>query len=245
MRLIELCQPLFQYICMLNRSSRRGGVNDLNQVQSELKAIFTQIAASAGNESSLRTRYQKIEPVLMIFVDEMIQKSHLSFAADWPSLAEAKGLHDGDEAFFDMMDATLRDPSSGALDELRVYYTCLGLGFTGWYGGQADHLRKRMLELSARLRGVGDADQASRIVPEAYEHVDTSNLIESPGASVAGILIGLMGIIAVLLLANVYLYQSSFHKLEGALQSITHDSQSGSGAAPADSAVSQTGSRGN
>jgi type VI protein secretion system component VasF len=175
----------------------------------------------------------------------MIRKSKLSFAADWHGMAE--GIADGDERFFDMMDDALRNPAAAAREELQVYYTCIGLGFTGWYAGQADHLRKRMLELSARLRGVGDADQVSRIVPEAYEHVDTSNLIESAGASVAAILIGFLGITAVLLIANIYLYQASFHKLDGALNGITQGGQDAAApsAAAASSITNPSGAAGN
>ncbi len=179
-RIAEISQPLFQYVCLLNRSARYGRTYDLKQVQSEVNALFAEMAAKAKSDEALRLRYRRIEPVLLFFVDEMILKSDLSFARDWKEMAVERGFPDGDEKFFDMMDAALADSGPGVVDELGIYYTCLGLGFSGWYAGQADHLRKRMLELSARIRGMSEADQAARIVPEAYDHVDTSNLIESP-----------------------------------------------------------------
>ena len=38
--LLDLCEPLFQYICRLNRSARKGGSYELAQVQSEIKALL-------------------------------------------------------------------------------------------------------------------------------------------------------------------------------------------------------------
>ena len=221
MKLTDLCQPLFQYACLLNRSARQGGNNDLHQVRSDIDALFSEMATEVRSEPALRPRFARIQLVLMIFMDEFIRKSQLGFGAKWRSLAESRKITDGDERFFDMLDVALKDPSDGALDELQIYYTCMGLGFTGWYEGQTDHLRKRMLELSARLRGVSENDQDSRIVPEAYEHVDTSDLMVSSGTSIAGILIGLVGVGLVLLVANFYLYQSSFRKLDRTLDHIS------------------------
>ena len=40
MTLLELCDPLFQYICRFNRSARKGGHHDLIQVRQEVKAML-------------------------------------------------------------------------------------------------------------------------------------------------------------------------------------------------------------
>jgi len=220
MALTELCEPLFQYICLLNRSARKGATYGLNQVRGEVTGILDDIRARAAADPKLAAAYAGVEPVLLFFADSMIKNSNLAFAADWQELAHEIGEHDGDEKFFDMLDDTLRDPAPDAVMRLRVFYTCLGLGFTGWYAGQTELLRKRMLEISARVRGVTEADHASRIVPEAYEHVNTGNLIDPPGASLTGIGIALGGLLIVLFVANMYLYKSSSRNLNQAIQNI-------------------------
>lgn len=222
MRLAELCEPLFQYACLLSRSGRRGGTHDLNQVRSEVRALFDDAAAKAAAEPKLRPLYDRVELVLMIFVDWTIRESGLKFAKNWPDLAKEKGEENGDERFFDLLDDALRDQGPQAGEVLGIFYTCLGLGFTGWYAGQPEHLRKRQREIAARLRiAPADADRAAaRIVPEAYEHVDTSNLIQSPGASLLGIGIALIGLTIVLFLANAYLYRTSSRDLNQAVSEI-------------------------
>jgi type VI protein secretion system component VasF len=220
MRIAELCEPLFQYACLLSRSGRREGTHSLNQVRSEVSALFDDMAAKAAAEPKLRAVYDRVELVLMVFMDWTIKESGLRFAREWRDLARDKGEEEGDEKFFDMLDDALRDPGPQAAEALGVFYTCLGLGFTGWYAGQPDHLRKRQREIAARLRISGEPDRAARIVPEAYEHVDTSNLIQTPGTSLLGIGIALVGLTIVLFVANAYLYRASSRDLNAAVGDI-------------------------
>jgi type IV/VI secretion system ImpK/VasF family protein len=217
MNLSELCQPVFQYVCLLNRSARKGVRYDLNQVRSTIQAILAEVSNKAATDRDLAAQFKKIEPILLFFIDFMIKESRLSFAKDWQDMALERNEPDGDERFFDIMDDTLRDPSPAATDRLRIFYTCLGLGFTGFYAGQPDHLRRRMLELSARLRLLTNLDH--RIVPEAYENVNTSNLIDPPAARLVGIGIALAGLTLVLFAANFYVY----HKSAGDLNQAVHE----------------------
>ena len=70
-----------------------------------------------------------------------------------------------------------------------------------------------------------DTDQSSRICPESYENVDTSNLVQAPSASLVGIGIALVGLILVLFIANAYMYRSSSSELTKALQGIIDSSK--------------------
>ena len=231
MRLSELCEPVFHYACLLSRSGRRGGEHDLNQVRSEVRALFEDTASKAKADPKLRTLYERVELPLMVFVDQTIKESGLKFAPQWNDFAAERGYENADERFFDMLDDTLRDPSSQATEALGIFYTCIGLGFTGWYGGNPEHLRKRQREIAARLRVPAEMDR-TRIVPEAYEHVDTSNLIETAGASLAGIGIALAGLMVVLFVANAFLYRASSHDLNEAIGSLM-TATTGAGAAAA------------
>ena len=235
MQLTELCEPLFQYVCLLNRSARKGAAYQPAKVRAELKTLFAEMQAAARADGRLAKPYERIEPALLFFVDSMIREGRFPFAADWRDLALDYGLTDGDERFFDQLDEALGDTSREALEILPIFYTCLGLGFVGWYAEKPELIRKRMVEISAKMRGVTDAVHASRIVPEAYEHVNTANLIESPGRSLGAIGLVLIGLLAVLFAANMYLYKSSSKNLDEAVQRVIDAGGTAQPAAPAPS----------
>ena len=98
-----------------------------------------------------------MEQPLVFFVDSAWSaESKVPFAAKWnndPSWPTASTNWPGDEKFFDLFDETLKEQSDDANERLSVYYTCIGLGFTGWYAGQPEYLRKKMLEIAPRIRG--------------------------------------------------------------------------------------------
>ena len=225
MTLLELCDPLFQYICRFNRSARKGGHHDLIQVRQEVKAMLAEMKGKAQSQPGMSGQFEKIDIVLMFFVDFMIKSSPISNAGDWQELAFERKELAGDEKFFDMLEETLADRTDQANERLSVYYTCMGLGFTGWYTGQPEYLRKKMLECSTRIRNLIDTDQSARICPESYEHVDTSDLVQPPIASLVGIGIALIGLIIVLFIANAYMYRSSSSELTKALNGIINASK--------------------
>src|SRR5438874_10011851 len=204
MTLLELCDPLFQYICRFNRSARKGGHHDLIQVRQEVKAMLAEMRGKAQSQPGMLGQYEKIDIVLMFFVDFMIKSSPISNAGDWQELAFERKELAGDEKFFDLLEETLGDRSDQASERLSIYYTCMGLGFTGWYTGQPEYLRKKMLECAARLRGKVGAEDPNRLFPDAYV-VDTSNLIKRPGATLLAWGIGLAMMVVLLLFINAYL----------------------------------------
>src|SRR5205085_11027944 len=60
--LLELCDPLFHYICRLNRSARKGGaIFDQSQVKAELKAIFASMKRRASADARLSAQYREVE----------------------------------------------------------------------------------------------------------------------------------------------------------------------------------------
>jgi type IV/VI secretion system ImpK/VasF family protein len=225
MTLLELTDPLFQYICRFNRSARKGGHHDLHQVRQEVKAMLGDMTSKAKSQPGLLGQFEKIEIVLMFFVDFMVKSSPLHNAADWQELAFDRKELAGDEKFFDLLEETLSDRSEQGSERLSIFYTCMGLGFTGWYTGQPEYLRKKMLECSTRIRSLIDTDQSARICPESYENVDTSNLVQPPSASLVGIGIALIGLIFVLFVANAYMYRSSSSELTKALDGIVDASK--------------------
>jgi type IV/VI secretion system ImpK/VasF family protein len=220
MTLLDLCDPLFQYVCRFNRSARKGAHHDLEQVRADVQAILKDMKTTANKTPGLLAQFERVELPLIFFVDFTVKSSGIPNAHEWAELAFERKELAGDEKFFDLLDETLADRSESASERIGVFYTCMGLGFTGWYTGQPEYLRKKMMECAGRLRGVIDTDQTAKICPEAYDHVDTSDLIEPPSASLVGIGIILVGLAAVLFLANIYLYHASSNELTKALDHI-------------------------
>jgi type IV/VI secretion system ImpK/VasF family protein len=228
--LLELCEPLFQYICRLNRSVRAGAMLEPATIRAEIKSLLDGMRAKSAADAALRTQFEKIELVLIFFVDYMVKESRSNVGQDWQEIAYERNELAGDEKFFDLLDETLADPGPAASERLAVFYNCMGLGFTGWYTGQPEYLRKKMDECRARIGDQLESPEVSRVCPEAYEHVDTSDLIEPPGRSLVGITIALVGLIVVLVVANIYVYQNGRRELENVLQRII-DLETDNGAA--------------
>ncbi len=150
MTLVEICEPLLQYVARLNRLGRKGGRADFGVVRSEIKAIFAEMRAKADATPGMVGPYNEIELVLMFFVDSMILNSKLG--SSWKPLSAERGELGFEEKFWDLLEDALKDPSDSATQRLAVFYVCIGLGFTGLYTGQPDYIKRKMLEISARLR---------------------------------------------------------------------------------------------
>lgn len=223
--LVEVCEPLFQCVCRLNRSARKGCGPDASATRAEVKSALEECRARAGSAGKLEA-YEGVEIVLVYFADSMIRRSSLPFAATWMDIAAERGQLAGDEDFFDKLDTTLRDTTDEATERLGVFYTCVGLGFVGWYAGQPEVLRKKMLEMSSRLRGQTDADRSARICPEAYEHVNTADLVEPPAKRMVGVAIVLVGLALTMLGANIALYVDKHARLKASVNEIVKKSGS-------------------
>jgi type VI protein secretion system component VasF len=169
-----------------------------------------------------------VELPLIFFVDFMVKQSAMASAGQWKDLAAERGETAGDEKFFDLLETTLHDKSPEAVERLAVFYACMGLGFVGFYGGQTEFLRRKMKEMAARLQSASESamgaglagGNAARICPDAYEHVDTRDMVEPPSTQLLGIGIALLGLVAVLFVANAYLYHDRSKELSSTLGTI-------------------------
>ena len=228
MTLPELCEPLFQYVCMLNRIARSAGGEGMEYgaLRPVIDSIFEGMAALTTNDPPLKQQYEKVHMTLVFFVDSVLSESHLSLAPVWNKnriAYEQKELA-GDEKFFDLLDQTLEEHSPEADERLIVYHTCLGLGFTGWYTGQAEYLRAKMNVIATRIKKAMLTDERARLNPEAYENLDTRNLIQPPGVKLAVVGIVFAGCLLLALLLNGYLFHTASQGLADSLREILrHD----------------------
>ena len=224
MTVLDVCEPMFLYMCRLNRSARKGGDHDYNTVRSEIKSILDRIAKQAGTDPKLVAQFHsdkgKLFHVMLFFADFMVRNSALRFAGEWSNLAEKERQYAGDEKFFDLFEECLADRSEAATERLAVYYTCIGLGFTGWYAGQPEYLRRKMLECAGRLKGIVTDNDLRRICPDAYEHPNTSNLVQPAGAGLIGIIVSLAAMIVAVLVINGYSYYRNSSNLSTSLRQV-------------------------
>lgn len=220
MTLIELCEPFFQYVSRLSRLARMGHSLEMNQVRSDIKRILEEMKANASNTAELISQYEKVELPLIFFVDFMIKESKLSFAAEWSELGRERNELAGDEKFFDLLDGDLADTSDAATQRLVIFYTCIGLGFTGIYNGQPESIHRLMSKISARISGMMDADEKSYVSPEAYENVDSRDFVEPPAAKLVGIGIALIGLIIVWSITYILLFRTTSNVVDKALNDI-------------------------
>src|SRR5262249_25591581 len=130
-----------------------------------------------------------------------------------------------DEKFFDMLDETLAQKGAESDERLTIFYTCLGLGFEGWYAGQSEYLRKKMLDLGKRIpQRFLDTQHQARVCPEAYEHLDTRDRVEPPGLKMATMAILFVGFFFIVMAVNFYLFRTASTGLAESLKAIlVHD----------------------
>jgi type VI protein secretion system component VasF len=180
----------------------------------------------ASTKAELTGQYEKIVLPLLFFVDFMIKESKLTFACDWYELGRERNELAGDEKFFDLLDENLADPSDAATERLVIFYTCIGLGFTGIYTGQPENVQRLMSKISARISEKMDADEKSYICPEAYENVDDRDFVEPPSTKLVGIGITLIGLIIVWSIAYFCLLYWTLQDVDNSLDTIIEHEKS-------------------
>lgn len=224
MKLLKLVEPLFQYVCALNRSPRKGAEPQMEEARARMKSLlFDELKARAAGDHLLSEQYENVKLPLVFFVDSMIAESDLEFARQWDENRIAYELKElaGDEKFFQLLDETLADDSEEANERLMVFYTCIGLGFTGMYAGREEKLQAKMKQIAARIRRDIDVDETRPICPQAYEHVDTRDLTEPPGRKLLTIALIFVALIIVFFVANVALYEGAGKELEESLKAVS------------------------
>ena len=223
MKLLELYEELFQYICRLNRVAKTDAHPDYARVRSEIKTILDEVNRNASSDIRLLNQVNKLELPIIFFVDNVIATSRLKFASQWAEnrLAKDRGELAGDERFFDFFEQDRVDTSEEAAERLAVYYVCYGLGFMGMYQGRQDQIRQYVEQIFPRIRQWVDSDPRTKISEEAYRFTDTRVLTEPPSNKI--ILVALIFLFLCLTSLAIYfgLYVSASSDLTEAVSKIT------------------------
>jgi type IV/VI secretion system ImpK/VasF family protein len=180
------------------------------------------LTQKANAEARLANQYHKLELLLVFFVDSMIANSQLKFATQWHQnrLAYEQKEKAGDEKFFDLLEATLNDNSEEAEERLTIFYTCLGLGFTGMYVGQPEQLRKYMNAIFPRIRHRIDYDPAKRLFEDAYKTVDTRSFLQPPSHRIQVMAIILIFLSLSMLVLYYGMYMNASDTLRASLRQV-------------------------
>jgi len=223
MKVLELYEDLFQYICRLNRVAKSDAQPDYARVRSEIKTILDDINRNSSADVRVRNQADKLELPIIFFVDNVIATSPLKFASQWAQnrLANDRRELAGDERFFDFFEQDKADPSEEAAERLAVYYVCFGLGFMGMYQGRPDQIRQYMDQIFPRIRQWMDSDPRTKISEEAYRATDSRVLTEPPNNKI--ILVALVFLFLCFASLAVYygLYVSASSELTNAVRKIT------------------------
>lgn len=247
MKLLESAEPIFQYVCRLNRLGRHAGkavAGDTSffskgsspapasasktanieyaVVRGEVKVLLDDFLKKGGGDSRMSDQLTAMELPLIFFIDSMLAESSLPLAGQWNQnrLAYDRNELAGDEKFFDLLEETMKDSRPEASERLAVFYVCIGLGFTGIYFNQPEYLRKTMLTIAPRIRQSMEVDQNARMCPEAYEGVDTRDLIQPPGSRMALLGIIFLCFILAVLVTYFLMYSDTKDALLGSMNEI-------------------------
>lgn len=220
--LIHLCEPAFEYVCKVNRIARNHGQIDYHELRANMVEILESIEKEAEQDSRLAPLYQQVKMPLIAFIDSTIVRSGLNCAEDWDDnrLAYEYGQLSADEDFFDQLEELETDSSEAASECLAIFYTCIGLGFTGFYEENTDFLKKKMDKIAPRIRKYIESDPNARISPECYEHTDRSDLVEPPGSKLVGILIAFAGLFLIVFISILVLFEQAAGDLNRAVNTV-------------------------
>jgi type VI secretion system protein ImpK len=154
-------------------SGTSGSAESPSPYETLLGILKQQAQAAQRAESS--QRYSEAQYAMAVFADEvflgMIWPGRASWAAD-PLEQELFGTQDGQDAFFEHLDALRARGVQTDPDLAKVYLFALSLGFRGRYRSREEtvHLDDYRVELYRELYGTnpGTLPGAGRLYPDAY-----------------------------------------------------------------------------
>ena len=226
MTLLKLCDPLFKYVCFLNRSSRKGATVDSTRAEAEVETILSEIRSKANAAAGVGDLFDKVRLPLVFFVDNVICSGPSPLSDNWQRLAYKEDRVAGDTDFCDELDALLDEPETPSSNErLAVFYTCVGLGFTGDRLSDPALRQKRMSQVARRLRGFMELEDRARVTPQAYGHTLKDNLVPPPVAPAWRMGVALVGLIVMLAVLNGYLFHEQSNKLDSTLKQMADQPQ--------------------
>jgi type IV/VI secretion system ImpK/VasF family protein len=227
MKLLDLYEDIFQYVCRLNRAAKTPAHPDFARVRSEIKDLLERPVRSTASDVRLSNQVKRLELPVLFFIDNLICTSRLKFAPQWAEkrLASERNELAGDERFFDLLEQDLPDTSEEAAERLAVYYVCLGLGFTGMYVTQPEKIRSYMDQIFPRVRQWIDSDPRTKINEEAYRYTDSRVLTEPPSKRILLVAVIFLFVSLSVLIVYYALYAKAVHDVTDSVNVITDNAK--------------------
>jgi type VI protein secretion system component VasF len=230
MKLLEICEPIFLYVCVLNRVAKlnaKAPGYEYETVRPNLDQMFGGMLSKAGADFQLQEQIRKIELPLMFFVDSYISESRLDFAGRWNSerLAFKRNEHAGDDKFFKLLDdtlreQTLRDKSAEASERLEVYYVCLGLGFHG--SCTPERVRQYMDEIARQITPSMERNWNEDIIKEQF--ANSTNLVAPPSRKLVFVGIFFLCLMFATVITYIWMFREASQNLSVSINSIINNS---------------------
>lgn len=223
MKLLELYEELFQYICRLNRVAKTSAQPEYARVRGELKELLDQVLRGASADVRLLNQVRRLELPVIFFIDYLVRTSRLKFATQWAenSLAKERNELAGDERFFDFLEEDLKDSSEEGAERLAIYYVCFGLGFMGMYQSQPEQIRRYVEQIYPRISLWVDRDPRTKISEEAYQHTDTRVLTEPPSNKIILVAIAFVFLSLSVMLVYFGLFSRGVDEINSSVKVIT------------------------
>jgi type VI protein secretion system component VasF len=223
MKLLEIYEDFFQYICCLLRAAKTQAHPESTRVRSEIKELLERAAQAASGDVQLAPQVSRLELPLVFFADGVISASKLRFAPQWAqrTLAQERNEAGGNERFFvQYLEPDLVDGEEDAAERLAVYYVCLALGFRGIYQAHPEKVLWYMEQIFPRIRQWMDNDPRTKISEEAYRHTDERVLTEPPSNKIAAVAVVFVFLSLSVLVVYYALYADAVKVLTDSVETI-------------------------
>lgn len=219
MNLELLSQPLINYICEINRIAHQGGNLEMAVVRSTIKRHVEKMYDQAVNNLELTAELNKIRLPLVFFIDHIIKEGPFPFKDQWDEFGRQFNELSGDEKFFDLLDENLNDPSASATERLKVFYQCLGVGFSGCYKNDPDFVERKMRICALRIGINSERPVLEKLSPACYEHTNQQARFVDPAKLIRRIFFIAVMILVVTYVGNVIMFYRLASPMNSALDS--------------------------
>ncbi|MGE9296167.1 MAG: DotU family type IV/VI secretion system protein [Puniceicoccales bacterium] len=221
MKALPQYQDFFSYVARLQRWLRQGGEPKLDALQKEALQQIDRIDRASRGDPLLRDVFKRVRLPIIFYIDHVIVECDSKISAQWRDarLAYQENELAGDEKFFDITDELMQETTPVANESLAIIYQCMGLGFTGWYANQPEHIRELMETIAQRLPE--DFMAMTRVAPEAYQPLDTRNLIVTARSRIGWMILAFVCSLILAFSLSYLVFFFSTAKLRDALNDIT------------------------
>jgi type IV/VI secretion system ImpK/VasF family protein len=153
MTILQICEPLFQYICYIERASKQKKQLVYNTTVKKIRKLFEDMENEAYKEHMNYKIYNEIKLPLIFFTDFIIINSNGSISAYWDKnrLAVEYSELTGDKKFFDILEKWLNSQNSIAPHVLTIFYKCICLGFHGIHKKRPEKLYEYIYQINERV----------------------------------------------------------------------------------------------